>query len=504
LAQDNMIVCAISNTEPDTPVITPQGVIFEKRLIEKHLEQNDTCPVTDKPLSVKDLTELRSSAFTKSEPPRPQSLTNLISLFQNEWDALMFENYSLQEQVTTLQKELSQNLYNHEAAARVIFKLQEEVKRANEENQLLRRQLTEFGPSSDVKMDDAEEKGELGITSELDTLFRTTSDELLKMRKGMARKPLPDLFDKDQIKKFTCKSSNPVHATTAPGIKCVDVLGNKIVTGGNDSCLVLFNKQKGKVVAKMSGHQKPILDVRINRAGVIISGSADSTARLWKTVDETNYSCASVVRCHNKDVTSISCHPAGDHYITASLDKSFALHDLKVARTVVHAKSSDSKFGEFTAMKIHPDGMIVCGGTKSGECSGWDILTQKSVALNIPTCEGPVTSLNFSENGYYMIVANQVGEGGVVKLWDLRKTACLQTLEFDDIPTCSRFDDAGKYLGICAGNIVSVYNFPTSKTLGEVVKLQGHEKSVQSMAFLPNAESVVSVSLDRMVKIWGL
>jgi len=401
-------------------------------------------------------------------------------------------------------KELSENLYNHEASARVILKLQTQLRAAHIENEMLKQQMLTMGPKADIDMDDG---GELGVTPTLTTLFKTTSEELLKMRKGFAKREFPDLMTREDIQRFEAVGSNPVHATTSPGIKCVDMLNNKIVTGGNDGAVVLFNRAKGKVVAKMTGHSKPVNNVEINKNGVIVSASVDTTARVWSSNDETNYSCASIARCHTKEVTGLSMHPAQEHFLTASLDRSFALHDLNVGKMVYHCQSGDgNEMGQFTTFKMHPDGMIACGGTKEGSAHVWDLLTRATLPLEIPKASGPITSLNFSENGYYMICANQnqSGDGGIVKLWDLRKVSCLQEIQLPEIPVCARFDNTGKYVGVCTGNTVNVYNFISRQAVGEIVQLHGHEKAVQAMVFSDNVENIVSVSLDRMMKIWAV
>ena len=42
-------------------VSNKSGYIFEKRIIEKHLETNSTCPVTGQPLSLEDLVPLKGN-----------------------------------------------------------------------------------------------------------------------------------------------------------------------------------------------------------------------------------------------------------------------------------------------------------------------------------------------------------------------------------------------------------------------------------------------------------
>ena len=106
--------------------------MFEKRLIEAYILEHQKDPVTGEDLTVDDLVELKSARTVRPRPPTLTSIPSLLSAFQNEWDALALETYTLRQHLNQTRQELSTALYQHDAAVRVIARLSRERDEARE------------------------------------------------------------------------------------------------------------------------------------------------------------------------------------------------------------------------------------------------------------------------------------------------------------------------------------------------------------------------------------
>jgi len=102
------------------------GQVFERRLIETYIAENGKDPITGEETDIEDLVPLRTARIVKPRPPALTSIPSLLSVFQNEWDALALESFTVRQQLAQTRQELSTALYQNDAAVRVIARLTKE------------------------------------------------------------------------------------------------------------------------------------------------------------------------------------------------------------------------------------------------------------------------------------------------------------------------------------------------------------------------------------------
>ena len=123
----SVTTCALTGQPLVNPVVSVKtGHVFEKDLIKKHIEQTGQCPITGVDLTWADFVELSVSKAALPKPLVANNIPGILQMFQGEWDSLMLEVFHLRKNLEQTRRELSQALYQHDAACRVICRLMKE------------------------------------------------------------------------------------------------------------------------------------------------------------------------------------------------------------------------------------------------------------------------------------------------------------------------------------------------------------------------------------------
>uniref|UniRef100_A0A8C1KFZ7 Pre-mRNA-processing factor 19 n=1 Tax=Cyprinus carpio TaxID=7962 RepID=A0A8C1KFZ7_CYPCA len=481
---------------PEHPCVSPvSNQVFERRLIEKYIAENGVDPINGQPLSEEQLIDIKVSHPIRPKAPSATSIPAILKSLQDEWDAVMLHSFTLRQQLQTTRQELSHALYQHDAACRVIARLTKEVTAAREALATLKPQAGLIAPQATPASQTA------AVVSNSSRLFMHSLGvgEKRFLHLESRGKTVPeDLIRAEDLGKFRQVASHGLHSASIPGIISLDLCPtdtNKVLTGGADKNVVVFDRREEQIVATLKGHTKKVSSVIYHPAqSVVFSASPDSTIRVWSV---TGGNCVQVIRAHEASVTGLSLHATGDYLLSSSEDQYWAFSDIQTGRVLT--KVTDETAGcALTCAQFHPDGLIFGTGTADSQIKIWDLKERTNVA-NFPGHSGPVTSIAFSENGYYLATGAQDSS---LKLWDLRKLKNFKTITLDNNYEVKSlvFDQSGTYLAV-GGSDIRVY---ICKQWSEVLNFSDHSGLVTGVAFGEHAQFLASTGMDRSLKFYSL
>lgn len=502
-----MFFCAISGSPPTVPVVSKtSGTVYEKALIERYIEENGTDPISGEALTKDDLIDVKAKPSTL--PPRPANQTSIPSLLtalQSEYDAIMLESLEIKKAFQSSRQELANALYREDAATRVIARIMKERDEARQALSSIQSSIGFQAPAQEAPAEDVEMAPEGALPAEVEATIMETNQALSSVRKK--RKPAPGYANADAVKSYVQANHVPsLHATKPAGITALDVAkdGNVVVTGGADKVVQIFDLEASKVLGTLKGHTKAVTHVAFREkegeSTLAISASADKTVRVWGE-DGGKWSAKGTLSGHKGEINGLAVHPSGSFVAAASSDSTWSLYDLAEVKEVAKYSAVPGVDGSFsyTSFAGHPDGVLHGAGTKEGTVRVWDARQSNSLAATLTSHSTALTSLSFSENGYYLATASSADP--TVKIFDLRKLDVLSswTLPSENTVSEVRFDPSAQFLSV-AGTDLRVY---ANKTWDELLKYEDNAGVLTGARFGKLGSEIVLSGMDRTLRVLG-
>lgn len=222
-----------------------------------------------------------------------------------------------------------------------------------------------------------------------------------------------------------------------------------IISGSIDSTVRVFDLKDGRCVSTLDGHTGEIVAVANDKNGNIISGSEDCTIRYWKLNPGPAWECSAIFRGHTGAVTCL-------------------------------------QFQENTLVSGSSDSSIII----------WDIREMEKVVM-LTHHTGPVFCVGFDEN--YLVSG---GQDCAIRIFDIRKfkvtrrISCIKTLEgHAESIVCLQFDKV-KIVSGSADRSIKVWDISTGRCL---YTLRHHVGPVWNLAF--SKSKLMSSSFDDETKL---
>ncbi|KAI0006374.1 Prp19-domain-containing protein [Xylariaceae sp. FL0662B] len=472
------MLCSLSGEAPQEPVVSKlSGAVFEKRLIEKYIEENGKDPVSGEDLTLDDLLPIKSSRVVRPRPPTLTSIPALLSTFQNEWDALALETYNLKEQVARTREELATALYQHDAAVRVIARLTKERDEARDA--LSKVSVSAGGPSNGDAM-------AVDVESLPEDLAAKVDEAQATLSKSRKKRPIPEGWTtSEDVASFSVEATNslPVGQATTTGIK-----DGYAAVGGLQGDVAIYSIDADKVEQSFQV-EEPVTDSIWDGSKVILSTSKGSV----KIFDESGSEVASFLD-HAGPANGLAIHPSKAIFASVGSDKSFVFYDLASLRRATRVYTNSA----LTTCAFHPDGHLFAAGTSSGDIKLFMTKTGEEAASF--SLGAPVQAIVFSENGYWF-AATAKGQT-TVTIFDLRKegdAAEVKVLDTGSAVQSLAWDYSQQFLATAGPAGVTVQQYSKgSKSWSEPLRAA---VSAVDVKWAANASKLVAVNGDGVISV---
>ncbi|KAM7251510.1 hypothetical protein ACFE04_023393 [Oxalis oulophora] len=182
-----------------------------------------------------------------------------------------------------------------------------------------------------------------------------------------------------------------------------------LITSSGDQTCILWDITTGLKASVFggefqSGHTADVLSVSVNGSNskMFVSGSCDSTARLWDSRVASR--AVRTFHGHEGDVNTVKFFPDGNRFGTGSDDGTCQLFDIRTGHQIqkYYQQHVDNEIPPVTSIAFSISGRLMFAAYSNGDCYVWDTLLAK-VILNLGACqdshEGRISCLGLSADG---------------------------------------------------------------------------------------------------------
>lgn len=267
--------------------------------------------------------------------------------------------------------------------------------------------------------------------------------------------------------------------TRTTQVVCVVAENDRVISGGDDWAIWIWQLNTGKLLDILIGHTDAILSLAVNK-GLLASGSFDSTIRTW---DLLSGRCRHILQSSKSPVRSMVFKD--DILISGSDDGTIAVWNARSGKML-----SNSPSHQDVISSLSYDGNNLLSGSLDKKLCVWSI--GSGCLIGKKTLVGHTSGIISAalSNG----LAISVALDKIMRVWDVHSGK----LVFETINKAQRVSVSGSLLLAASSSNIQVWNLETLKHEYDLI---GHANRVNTI-FPLNSGLVLSGSSDRTVRLW--
>jgi len=275
--------------------------------------------------------------------------------------------------------------------------------------------------------------------------------------------------------------------------------GGRLVTGGHDKLVKVWDRKTGKLLKTLAGHPGGITcGARSPDGRLLATGSWDKTVRLW---DLESMQPTGTVLKHSAEVVEVKFTADGRRVVTAGRFNRLQIWDVKTGKMVGQTAEQDKPLATFDVSR---DGKLIAGAVSDWQkpreparVELWTFPDLKPVAT-LYRHRWELKAVDFSSDGKRILVAGT----DLLTIVDVQTRSPIRHMRTDiGIMGAAFFDDdrhvaSGDWFGR-----VRVWNARSGQLLSTGAE---HEKYILDLRVDSKTKTVLSCGTDGTLKLWPI
>jgi len=178
--------------------------------------------------------------------------------------------------------------------------------------------------------------------------------------------------------------------------------GTRVATGSWDKTVRIWNLATGETVRAIE-HSAPVNDVAfVNGGAWIAAGDHDGKVGIWSIADGRPQG---LLEGHRQGITKMRAFSGGRRLLTASIDRTLRLWDVKTGRQISILMHGEDRNGQVYAADVSPDGRRALSAGRDGRLVEWNLDTG-DVLKTIQAHDKIVWAARFTPDGRFALTAS--------------------------------------------------------------------------------------------------
>jgi WD40 repeat protein len=272
-------------------------------------------------------------------------------------------------------------------------------------------------------------------------------------------------------------------------------------TGSDGGVIKLWNSATRQEIAMLTGHGGTVQAVAFSKDGrLLASGEMYSIVKIWDVASKKELA---TLKGHTGGVNGVAFSPDGKTVASASTDQKIILWDSGsgAARSTLSGHKA-----KIVGVAYSADGKRLASADEIGTMIIWDVPTGKqlkAIRAVDKDYRGEVVAqrancMAFSPDGKRVAAGI---EDQSVRVWDVDQGTVLVKFEKVEANGLAFSADGSRLAAAGHDNVVKVFRTGSANA---PQLLTGHDRTVRSVAFMPDGSAVISGSFDHSVRLWAI